>query len=164
MGVPCIATAGPPLREAFRKQFEADFDHFLRLRARELAVNGLLLIIVPGSLGGSHCGEGGMVAMSDAANELAAEGRIDASLLESLLFPIYLPTEDVRRLCTPPLLHAGLACSRVQQESRCMSCMPGQEMEAAAHRSGSWEVLQRGGAALTQVHILRPSLHAILGA
>ena len=97
--VPCAA-AGPALREAFRKQFEADFDHFLRLRAREFAVNGLLLIIVPGSLGGSHCGEGGMVAMSDAAKELAAGGHIDASLLESLLFPIYLPTEDVRCACT----------------------------------------------------------------
>lgn len=108
------------MQEAFRKQFEADLDHFLRLRAREFAVNGLLLIIVPGTLGDSHVGEGLIGSVSDAANGMAAEGRIDGSLLEDLIFPVYFPTDT--------------------------------EMEAAAHKTGSWEVLQRGGAALTQVH------------
>lgn len=87
--------AGEAAEEAFKKQFEKDFDHFLRLRAREFAVNGLLFVVVPGSLGSSSVGDGFFTAFSDAALAMCDEGEIDASLLADCMFPIYMPNEDV---------------------------------------------------------------------
>jgi hypothetical protein len=86
---------GPALKEAFQRQSEADMDLFLRLRAREFAVNGLLLIIVPGTMGDLNTCQGLVTAINDAATALAEKGRIDASLLEDFMFPVYLATEDV---------------------------------------------------------------------
>ncbi len=100
--------AGKAAEEAFKRQFENDFDHFLRLRAREFAVNGVLFVVVPGSLGSSHVGEGFFTAFNDAALEMCSKGEIDSSLLADCMFPIYLPTEDVSPvLSLPPCpLHA----------------------------------------------------------
>ena len=83
------------MTDAFRKQSEADLDGFLRLRAREFALNGLLLVIVPGTLGDSCVGDGLFSCLWDAAAELAGRERIDASLLEDLIMPVYFMTEDV---------------------------------------------------------------------
>ena len=83
------------MTDAFRKQSEADLDSFLRLRAREFALNGLLLVIVPGTLGDSCVGDGLFSCLWDAAAELAGRERIDASLLEDLIMPVYFMTEDV---------------------------------------------------------------------
>ena len=94
--------AGKPAEEAFKRQFENDFDHFLRLRAREFAVNGVLFVVVPGTLGSSHVGEGFFTAFNDAALEMCSKGDIDSSLLADCMFPIYLPTEDVSS-ALPPL-------------------------------------------------------------
>ena len=64
-------------------------------------MNGLLFVVVPGSLGSSHVGEGFFTAFNDAALEMCNKGEIDASLLADCMFPIYIPTEDVS---TPSLL------------------------------------------------------------
>ena len=85
--------------EAFRRQFESDAEHFLRLRANEFMPGGLLLLVLPGTLGDRYLGEGSFSALSDAAAELSAQGKIDASLLEDFLYPVYMPTEDVRFHC-----------------------------------------------------------------
>lgn len=87
---------GQAVVEPYRRQFEADAEHFFRLRALEFAPGGLLLAVVPGAMGDCHCNQGSTTAISDAAAELCAKGKIDASLLEDFLFPVYLPTEDVR--------------------------------------------------------------------
>lgn len=95
-----VMHAGPAVAEAFQKQSEADMDHFLRLRAREFAVNGLLLIVVPGAMGDSVCGQAWFDSINDAASAMAREGNIDASLLEDFMIPVYNATEDVSR--SPP--------------------------------------------------------------
>ena len=87
--------AGPTHVEAFRRQFEGDAEHFLRLRGMEFGPGGLLLLVLPGMLGGRHICEGLLTCVSDAATELSAQGKIDASLLEDFIWPIYIPTEDV---------------------------------------------------------------------
>ncbi|CAL8468767.1 g8308 [Coccomyxa elongata] len=85
---------GPTHVEAFRRQFEGDAEHFLRLRAMEFGPGGLLMLVLPGTLGGRHICEGLLSCVSDAATELSAQGKIDASLLEDFIWPIYVPTED----------------------------------------------------------------------
>ena len=172
-----LPRSGPAVTDAFRKQSEADLDGFLRLRAREFALNGLLLVIVPGTLGDSCVGDGLFTCVWDAAAELAGRERIDASLLEDLIMPVYFMTEDVgvpsclvtnsclvacgmpsSQLCSfeqphaPRVLQLCLHCTTHAGsgvESLMRNCAE-QEMEAAAHRSGCWEVLQRGIAMLTQ--------------
>lgn len=69
----------------------------MRLRAREFAVNGLLFVVVPGSLGNSHVGEGFFTAFNDAAIGMCNKGEIDASLLADCMFPIYCPDADVSK-------------------------------------------------------------------
>jgi hypothetical protein len=152
--------AGPALREAFRAQHEADFSLFLRLRAAEFAPGGLLLVVVPGSLGdGSHAGTASLTFISEAAAEMAAEGRIDAARLMAFLLPVYLPSEHVRML-----LLLGMLCfieARGDPSHLCTCCLhhsdslsvPVQELDDIASISGSWDVLQRGGAAITQARL-----------
>lgn len=94
----CGVRAGLTHVEAFRRQWERDAEHFLRLRAIEFGPGGLLLLVLPGMLGDRHICEGLLSCVSDAATELSAQGKIDASLLEDFVWPIYVPTEDVRPL------------------------------------------------------------------
>jgi hypothetical protein len=106
--------AGQTHVEAYKRQFEADAEHFLRLRANEFAPGGLLLLVLPGTLGDRSCGEGAFSAMSHAATELCAQGKIDASLLEDFLFPVYMATEDVRffiPVLMPCTIFLSLRCS-----------------------------------------------------
>ena len=105
-GKASFCRAGEAAEEAFKRQFENDFDLFLRLRAREFAVNGLLFVVMPGSLGSSNVGEGFFTAFNNAAQAMCHEGHIDSSLLADCMFPIYLPTEDVSATLHVPDLHA----------------------------------------------------------
>ncbi|KAK9918534.1 hypothetical protein WJX75_004819 [Coccomyxa subellipsoidea] len=111
----CYAGGGHTHVEAFRQQFEADAEHFLRLRAAEFGPGGLLLIVAPGMLGDWYNGRGLMSSVADAAIELSAQGKINTALVEDFVWPIYFPTEDelvsaanragnwevVQRGCTP---------------------------------------------------------------
>ena len=109
-GVRSFCHAGEAAEEAFKRQFENDFDLFLRLRAREFAVNGLLFVVMPGSLGSSNVGEGFFTAFNNAAQAMCHEGHIDSSLLADCMFPIYLPTEDVSASLHAPNPHAVAEC------------------------------------------------------
>ena len=109
LGERSFCLAGEAAEEAFKRQFENDFDLFLRLRAREFAVNGLLFVVIPGSLGSSNVGEGFFTAFNDAAQAMCHEGHIDASLLADCMFPIYLPTEDVSA-SLPPCSQSTCCC------------------------------------------------------
>ena len=64
--------------------------------AREFRPNGLLFVIVPGTLGGINCGQGALTTIGQAAAELAAEGRIDAAQLERYMLPVFFPTLKAR--------------------------------------------------------------------
>ena len=100
---------GAELARAFRDQHEADFEYFLRLRAREFTPRGMLLVIVPGRLGSSHCGQGSLTTIGQAASELAAEGRINAETLERFMLPVFFPTPKAR--FAPHCAICGLALS-----------------------------------------------------
>ena len=105
-GIRSFCHVGEAAEEAFKRQFENDFDLFLRLRAREFAVNGLLFVVMPGSLGSSNVGEGFFTAFNNAAQAMCHEGHIDSSLLADCMFPVYLPTEDVSTSVHVPNLFA----------------------------------------------------------
>ena len=83
---------GPAVVDAFREQSEADLDSFLRLRAREFAPGGLLLVVGPGTRPAADI----FNSLRDAAAELAGCERIDAARVEGLTLPVYFMTEDVR--------------------------------------------------------------------
>ncbi|KAK9916013.1 hypothetical protein WJX75_007241 [Coccomyxa subellipsoidea] len=60
----CYAGGGQTHVEAFRRQFEADAEHFLRLCADEFGPGDLLLIVAPGMLGDWFNGPGRAICVA----------------------------------------------------------------------------------------------------
>ena len=90
-------------------------------------------MVVPGSLGSSHVGEGFFTAFNDAALEMCAKGEIDASLLADCMFPIYLPTEDVSKLLSIPSHPSQLFLAVLKHAHICMPCILTADNNASAH-------------------------------
>ena len=76
-------------RDAYDVRAAGDLAAFLRERAKELVPGGLLLIVVPGELGGHSALSASLSAARDAVEAAAAEGVVDASLTEAYSAPLY---------------------------------------------------------------------------
>ncbi|KAL5058865.1 hypothetical protein RYX36_030469 [Vicia faba] len=86
-------TSPPSVYEAYFKQFERDFQYFLKLRFKELVLDGVMALTFIGRE--SHdkiISVQGIVGM--VLNEMVLEGLVKKEKLDMFDFPIYHPTEE----------------------------------------------------------------------
>ncbi|CAK8542756.1 unnamed protein product [Lathyrus sativus] len=86
-------TSPPAVYEAYFKQFEKDFQYFLKLRFKELAMDGMMALTFIGRE--SHdktISVQGIVGM--VLKEMVQEGLVEENKLDMFNFPIYHPTEE----------------------------------------------------------------------
>ncbi|CAK8542755.1 unnamed protein product [Lathyrus sativus] len=86
-------TSPPAVYEAYFKQFEKDFQYFLKLRFKELAMNGMMALTFIGRE--SHdkiISVQGIVGM--VLNQMVQEGLVEKEKLDMFDFPAYHPTEE----------------------------------------------------------------------
>ncbi|KAL5058870.1 hypothetical protein RYX36_030474 [Vicia faba] len=91
-------TSPPFVYEAYLKQFEKDFNYFLKSRFKELALDGMMVLTFMGRESTNKIispqGVFGLVL-----NEMVQEGLVEENKLDMFNFPTYHPTEDeVRRI------------------------------------------------------------------
>ncbi|WCJ37372.1 S-adenosyl-L-methionine-dependent methyltransferases superfamily protein [Euphorbia peplus] len=98
----CIAGTSPQsVLKAYLNQYEKDFTIFLRSRSEEVISGGRMVITIPAKNDNPHCLNGSefwpLIGMS--LNDMAAEGRIEQSMLDNWNVPMYFPSaEEVTNL------------------------------------------------------------------
>ncbi|KAI5427934.1 S-adenosyl-L-methionine:benzoic acid/salicylic acid carboxyl methyltransferase 1 [Lathyrus oleraceus] len=85
-------TSPPSVYEAYFKQFERDFQYFLKLRFKELALDGTMALTFIGTESHDKISVQGVLGM--VLNEMVQEGLVEENKLDMFNFPTYHPTEE----------------------------------------------------------------------